>query len=322
MEVDTVEKEVSTGIDVEAVSDSISDQMFPDAPETPDIQEGLVAAPDASSPTELAPAAVVADPAPKSWPKEMHEHWGKTPKEVQTYWQTREKQMLEGLDQYKGAAQYGKALNDVLSPYHSLLQSKGLDAPRAVADMMQAYTALTQGTPDQRSEAYARIGKNLGITSTQAGEPVQIDPHVKALQDQFNQMQSVLTAQQEATYTAAKGKAMQEVEAFASNPANVHFNDLQDDILRELQAGHDLPTAYKRAVRANDVTYEKELARIRTETEATLKENARLQSLPKKQARSVNISGRDTFRAPTEPLGSIDEEMKKGLAAIRSRTAH
>lgn len=332
MEVETAAAETSTGIDIESASDSIGASMFPDAPsdvavDVPDTQEGQIAAlPDASTPTTQAPEVAVADHAPKSWPKEMHDHWGKTPKEVQQYWQTREKQMLDGLEQYKGAATYGKAINEVLAPYHQILQSKGLDAPRAVADLMQAYVGLTQGTPEQRHAAYLQIGKNLGIQAPQVGEqPVQVDPNVKALQDQFGQIQSALMAQQQAAFDAAKGKAMQEVEAFASDTkAHPYYAEVETDMLQLMQSGvvSTLQDAYDLAVKKNGATYSKEIARIQTEHEAKLKENARLASLPKKQAKSVNIGGRETHRAPTEPLGSMEDEMKKTLTEIRSRVAH
>ncbi len=333
MEVETVAAETSIGgMDMGAASDSLSASMFPDTAsevetETPDTQEGLIeAAPDASTPITQAPAEAVADPAPKSWPKEMHDHWSKTPKEVQQYWQTREKQMLDGLEQYKGAAQYGKAINEVLAPYHQILQSKGLDAPRAVADLMQAYVGLTQGTPEQRQAAYLQIGKNLGINAPQPGEQqAQLDPNVKALQDQFNQMQSALMAQQQAAFDAAKGKAMQEVEAFASDTkAHPYYAEVETDMLQLMQSGvvSTLQDAYDLAVKKNGATYSKEIARIQTEHEAKLKENARLAALPKQKAKSVNIGGRETHRAPTEPLGSMEEVMKKVRDDIFSRTAH
>jgi hypothetical protein len=312
--------------DVQSASDKIAEAMFP-----PNLQlekdedtEGPVAEAEASAPVEEAYAEPVplALEVPKSWPETMHQHWPKVPKEVQDYWQLREKQMMEGLDQYKGVAAYGKSVQDVLAPYKPLLESKGLDAPRAVADLMQAYTAMTQGTQEQRRMAYEQVGKNLGITSVSTESATPVDPQVKALQDQFNQIQYTLTSQQTAALEAAKEKAGREVEAFASDPKNVYFNEVADDILIHLKAGHDLPTAYKLAVRGNEVTFHKEIARISTETEAKLKENARLDALPKQKAKSVNIGGRETQRAPTEPLGSMDDTLKSTLRDLRARVVH
>jgi hypothetical protein len=329
---DTSTETTETGFDMEAASDRLGASLFPetsttepeeDAPnETP---EPVAAAPDpllVPTDTQVQPADL--PPAPKSWPKEMHAHWTKVPKEVQDYISNvREKQILDGIEQYKQAASYGKTLNDVLAPYQPLLQSKGLDAPRAVADLMQAYTALTQGTPEQRRDAFLKMGKNLNIPmGTEATPATPVDPEVQQLKEQFQQMQSHLTAQQQEAFNAARSKAMSEIETFAADASHAYFEELQDDILGFLKLGDSLQGAYEKAVWANPVTRAKEIARTQTETETKLKENARLQALPKKQAKSVNIGGRDTQRVPTDPLGSMDDTLKATAMALRSRVAH
>lgn len=322
-------EETASSPNYDTLADKIGEQLFDQTgPRQEDTEDEAVetAAAETVAATTSPATDLSAQPdlAPKSWPKEMHDHWTKMPKEARAYWQTREKQMLDGLDQYKQDAHYGKRLADVLTPYQPLLESKGLDAPRAVADLMQAYIAMTQGTPEQRAAAYQQIGKNLGITLAPAStEPAPaIDPRIQAKLDQIDQMQSALTAQQQASYQAAQQKALQEVEAFAADPANAYFNDLQDDILQELKAGYDLPTAYKRSVRANDVTFNKEIAKAQTETEAKLKENARLHSLPKKQAKSINIGGRDTHAGLTEPLGTLEDTIRAERQKMVARTMH
>lgn len=317
--------ETQTSFDMESASDAIGANLFPESegteshePTTP--VETTPAA--TQTPAETTPVVEVAPP-PKSWPKEMHEHWGTVPKAVQDYWQTREKQMLDGLEQYKQSAQYGKALSDVLAPYQPLLQSKNLDAPRAVADLMQAYVAMTQGTPEQRAAAYMQIGKNLGITLPTAGtETPQVDPRVLTMEQKLQQMEAEHNAQKQAALKAAQEKALSEVEAFAADKAHQYFDECADHILRLLQAGYPLQEAYDTAVMANPTTKAKEVARIQTEHEAKLKENARLNALPKKQAKSVNIGGRETHSAPTEPMGTMEDTIKSTLANIRSRVTH
>jgi hypothetical protein len=53
-----------------------------------------------------------------------------------------------------------------------------------------------------------------------------------------------------------------------------------------------------------------------------LKENARLEALPKKKASAVNIKSRDTQRSPTEPSGAnLEDALKQNLAAIKARVS-
>jgi hypothetical protein len=294
---DTAEKVVTTPEKVVKTSEQV---VTPPTPETP-----------------------VTAPAPKSWPKEMHDHWAKTPPEVQQYWQTREKQMLDGLDQYKQAATFGKTFSDVISPYHEDFQRHGVDAPRAVAYLLEANRRLTTGTPESRQQAYQELGRNLGLqaqAAPQPGEaPAPVNPEVQTLKQQVDQILQAQTRQQQAALEAARAKSQAEVDAFAADPKHAFFDDVTDDIVKFIQAGATLQEAYDRAIWANPVTREKQMQeRLQTEAEKA-KERARLDALPKKKAQSVNVRGRDTSRTPTEPVGSMEETLRDTLTKIKTR---
>lgn len=328
METETTETaEAPTGLDIDAASDQIGADLFPEtqehAPEpTPTEQVAEALAPAPTEPVTQQPEAVN---APKSWPKDMHPHWGKVPKEVQDYWQTREKQMLDGLEQYKGAAQYGKAMQDIITPYAHLLQADGLDATQAVQRLLRAQQHLTTGTLESRQAAYEDLGKRLNLqppAQTNGAEPSPIDPRIQSLEQQFQQIQRIQTAQQQAALEAARSKASQEVEAFAGDPKNALFDECYEDIVRFIQSGDSLQEAYDKAVWANPVTREKQVqARLQTETEKA-RERARLDALPKQKARGVNVKSRETSRTPTDPLGSMEDTMKKTMVAIKNKTIH
>lgn len=323
--------EITATMDVEKLSDQIGADLFPSSTleETEPagdasaaVSSSTEAAVSAPATTETTAPVVQTRSVPKAWPKEMHDYWGKTDPKVQEYLELREKQMLEGLDQYKQAAQYGNALQQVLQPYHPILQQKGLDAPRAVADLMQAYVQLTQGTPESRWQAYQKIRENFGLQDPTAQPNGQsIDPQIQSLKQQFETMQQAVTAQQQASLQEARAKADQAVTAFAEDPTHHYFNDVAEDMtaLLKSNASLSLQEAYDKAVWANPVTRAKEIARVQTEHEATLKENARLQALPKKKAQGVNVNGRETQRTSTEPLGTMDDTLRETFKAIKSR---
>lgn len=264
-----------------------------------------------------------ARPAPKSWPKEMHEHWGKTPQEVQTYWETREKQMLDGIEQYKSGAEFGKTLRDIITPYKPILQAAGLDEATAVGTLLNAHYRLTQGSQESRKAAYEQLGKNLGLIAADPNAPVTpVDPKFQALEEQLNLIQSTLTASQQAAYQEQSKKVSQEVEAFASDTkAHPYFEECSDHIVKLIRAGYSLQDAYDTAVMANPVTKAKEVARIQTEHEAKLKENARLNALPKQKAAGVNVKGKETRTAPTGPKGSMEDTLRETMKQIQGRTA-
>ncbi len=321
-----------TRLDIDSLSDQIGTSLFgpdespaeaaspfdePEVAETP----SAVVPPAAETPVTTPPdtTAPVLRAAPKAWPKEMHEHWGKVDPKVQEYLETREKQMLDGLDQYKGDAQYGKSFKDVVAPYTSLLHAAGIDPVQAVNNLLQAQYRLTQGTQDSRKAAYEQLGRDLGL-ATPVGEPATpVDPTVKALQDKLASLETSVTASQQAALTAARQQSAKEVEAFASDTtAHPYFDEVADDIAALLQAtlATSLQDAYEQAVRRNPVTFEKEKVRLQTEAVEKFKENSRLEALPKKKAASVNVHSRDTQTAPTEPLGSMEDTVR---AAFRAR---
>jgi hypothetical protein len=257
-------------------------------------------------------------PAPKSWTKDRHEMWAKLPPEAQDYYEFREKQFLDGLEQYKGEASYGKAMKDVLSPYKPILAAQGIDEAQAVQYLMNAHYKLTQGTTEQRMAAYHKLGQDLRLTG-EAPAASEVAPEIRQLQEKLSGIESSLTARQQAEANAARERAAKEVSDFASDKANPYFDEVADDIVAMIQTGHSLKDAYEKAVWANPVTRQKEIARIQTEAAAKLKVAASKEAEAAKRASSANVRGRETRRAPTEPKGTMDETMRDTLEKIRNR---
>lgn len=319
----------TTETTMDTMADKIGDSLFPeqtvaemDAPVEPAAETGPVADPKATvQPVATAPTV---RQVPKTWPKEMHPYWEKTPKEVQDYWETREKQMLDGLSQYKDHATFGKALSDALAPYQQDFAQNKVDVPTGIRFLLDANRQLTTGSVESRRAAYDQLGKRLGLTDQGEQTPTtaSTDPTVQRLMAEMNEIKSGLTQQQQRIYEDAKTKITQEVESFASDmKAHPYFDECADHIVRLIQAGYSLQEAYETAVMANPVTKAKEIARIQTEHEAKLKENARLSSLSKKKATGVNVQSQETRHGPTDPLGSMEETIKETLAAQRARAS-
>lgn len=321
-----VEETDAPAMDMDAVSDQIGAQLFPESEETETPQEAVAqaitesgAAQDQAKP----PEAPVVRQAPKSWSKDMHEHWGKTDPKVQEYIDKREKDFLNGIEQYKGAAQSGEEMHRALAPYQPLLQSRNLDAPTVIRDLMNQYGQLTQGTVEQRQSALTRMAQHLQIPMPAVGTDPNappVDPRLQTIEQQLQELRDIQTRQQQAALNAAQEKATVEVNAFASDPAHVLFDECYEDIVKLLKAGDSLQEAYDKAVWANPVTREKQkLSYFHTESEKA-KERARLDALPKQKARGVNVKSHDAQRPPTEPLGSLEDTMRATARSMRERT--
>jgi hypothetical protein len=318
-------------IDLEAASDRIGASVFgPDTTpesgaeqisETPGLEQAKE--PVASVTTPEQPVAI--DP-PKSWEKDMHPYWSKLDRKVQDYYIKREKQMLDGLEQYKQDAQYAKPFREVLTPYQQMLQSLNMPPQQAVDALFKAHMRLTTGTPESRRQAYLDLGKNLQINLEQMqaaqGQQPTVDPKLQELEQKFSAIEQQLTARQQMELQAAQATATKEVEAFASDAkAHPYFDEVATDIAAFVAQGKTLPDAYEMAVWANPVTRQKEIARVQTEHEAKLKETARLDALPKKRAAGVNIKSNGDGIASTGPVGSLEDTIREVHRDIKSRAS-
>lgn len=314
-------------IDIESVSDNLAADLFPsdDTSEKPD---AIDASDDVveETPAVEETSVVEAKAAPKTWPKEMHEHWGKVPVEVQNYWETREKQMLDGLEQYKESANYGKQMRDAVTPYAQLIQAQGIDAPRAVNILLGAHAKLTYGSAEEKTAYFKDLAKNYGINlgETAQSEQVEIDPVVKQLQNELNSIKQVLHGSAQAQTNAERERIGKEVTSFASDPAHPYFDEVADDIVVMLKSGASLQDAYDKAVWANPATRAKEMGRLQQEQADELRKKSLEKAEAAKKAASVNIHNRDTRRTPTEAkratMRNLDDALQESMREIRSTT--
>lgn len=319
--------DLDEGLNIEEAAASISADLFGAPEEAPD---------PVDPPAEAAPETVVeevpADPAleqaqhsvPRSWAKETHELWTKIPAEAQAQILHREKQMLEGLEGYKQDAGLGKSLREVISPYRPMIEAHGIDETKAVASLFNTHYRLTQGPLEQRQAAFKMLGEGLGLVAKTEG-PTET-PGERELRERLARLEGSLTEREQRAFNEHKAKVSNDVQAFASatgadgKPLHPHFDECAEDIVAFLQQGASLEDAYKKAVYANPVTREKQLAQFRTEQEAALRNKAKQEAEAAKKAASTNVRGRDTRKSPTEALGTMEDTMKATLADMRTRT--
>lgn len=317
-------------MDMDAAVDQIANGLGieTDAPETEVVAE-TPEAPALDTPPEAAEAAapeVTTRPVPRSWAKEYHEHWAKLDPKVQEYVELREKQMLDGLEQYKGDSSFGKALREATTPYKALLTAQGVDEVKATQALLNAHYKLSTLQGNQKLAFFAQVAQTYGIQIPGLHQPQQqVDPAVREAQERLARLEGKLTEREQRAYQEAQTRTTAEVSAFAEakdekgNLKHPYFEEVADDIITFINAGMSLEDSYDRAVHANPATRAKEIARLKTEAEAAFKQRAKQEGTAARQASSSNVKSRDTRGAPTEPLGKMDDTLKETLRDIRSR---
>lgn len=317
------------GLDIDSVMDSVAAGLG-----SVDTDDAGNDAPDDSVPDAAPDAAVDASavepediPMPQSWKKEWEPDWKLTPKQARQRFLEREKQMLDGLEGYKADANYGRSLKKAFEPYMDVLRSQGVDEAKAVAYLLNAHRMLSD--PKTARQQYEAIAKSYNITPAQAAAVAAADPAaaaqsdhpaVRAALERIERVEGFLTEQQQREHKTRVETTQKEVDAFASDPAHPYFDEVSEDIAKLIRAGYPLADAYEKAVWANPVTRQKELGRIQKEEAEKNRQKALEVARQAKKGKAVNVKGRDSARASTEPAGDIDETLRETLANIKSRT--
>ncbi len=283
-----------------------------------EVQEEHVAT-EATNATEVVEQADPYREPPKSWKKEWHEKWNTVAPDVREIFYTREKQMLDGIDQYKSGYEIGSKLSPVFDQHRDFLKSQGVDEVQAVQYLLSAQQRLMTGTPEQKREMIMNLARGVGVELTQAQQEAAAgNPEITAVMEKVQGLESVLRSQYEAQAKQVRDRVSTEVEAFASQPEHEFFNDVAVEITQFINAGLDLQTAYDRAVWANPVTRQKQIEKAQTEHYEKQKAKAKEEAEAALKAKAPNVRTRASNKAPTEPLGSWDDTMKETLAKVKA----
>lgn len=250
---------------------------------------------------------------PQSWKKEMHSFYEGLDPVVQDYIQQREEQMREGLEKDRGDANLGKVMRDITSPYDNMFKDRGIEAPQAVQYLLQAHYNLTNGTPEQKIQLLNQLAQSYGVGQQSKSE----NPEINGLTQRLAEIEQNLNASQQRVLQAEQARIESDVNAFADD--HPLFDDLTEDIAKLIQVGYGLEEAYEKAVWSNPVTRQKEIDRVNEDKAKEAEKQAKKETEAAKTAKSVNVKSRNTRKAPTAPLGKMEDTIRETLREINSR---
>src|SRR6267154_72835 len=265
---------------------------------------------------------------PKSWKADLASHWDKMPRELQDYvTNTREKDYLNGLEQYKQGHQAYAQFHEVLQPYMPRITALGMHPAEAVRALMNADWALSQGTPEQRAAMLAQICQNYGIDprtiAVGAGDPNAPQPTATELElrKKYDGLESNLQGFMQSQIAEKRSGIDKEVAAFAADPAHPHFDAVADHIVRLLNADRNLSLqdAYDQAVWANPTTRAKAIELLNKENADKARKEREAAAQVANKARLANVRGKPTDKATGAAKGGWEEELAVTAAAIENR---
>lgn len=265
---------------------------------------------------EIAPPAVPPELQKLGLRKEEAEAFAKAAPEVQQAFIRRSEEMHRGIEQFRSKAQFGDAMERVISPFMPLIQQAGVTPDVAVNHLLRAEYALRTGSQEQKVQMLTQLARDYGIDLGQANEyaanqPPE-DPRLSALQQQVQQMQAFVAQQNQAREWQERESLNSEITRFASDPSHVHFEEVRNEMAGLLQAGlaPDLKTAYDMAIYANPTIRARVLAEQQAKVEEQRKAEAIARARDAKKAAAVNVPRKGTLPA-AKPIGSMDDTIRQ-----------
>lgn len=275
---------------------------------------------DAAAQTE--PAATV-EPPPKTWRPDAIKTWDQIPPAARAEILKREEDMFKGLEGYKASANVGKALQDVVSPYLADFRAASADPMQVISGLLNTHMVLRKGTPEQRQAIFQKLAESYDVPLAAGGsaESPYFDPQVTDLKKTIDGLRERLDTQDQQTQESVRQKLSTEVDAFASDPKNVYFDEVAADVATILRSkvATTLQEAYDKAIWLNPVTRAKEQARLTAEAQAQTARETKEKAEAAKKAAAANVRKSAKSGSETAPTGDMDSTMKEALAEIKSR---
>lgn len=315
------------GFDVEENEDEVpaGEVASPAAPATPAATSTETPAAPAAA-TNPATAPAVPDPlavAPRTWRPEAAAEWAALPPTVKAEIAKREEDAFRGIEQYKGDARVGQGFKQAIGKYLPILQQHNIDPMQQVAGLMEAHQTLALGTSDQKLALFQKLAEDYGVSLADAAInlPPYRDPEVVRLQKELQDVKSSMSAAEQHRAQQQRAEFEAEVTKFQSDPANLYFNELVNDMAELLEKGlaKNIKEAYDKAAKLNPVVSAKEQVRVTAEATKKAAEDAAAKAAAAKAATAANVRSRARAGSAATPVGSIDDTLQATYREIMSR---
>jgi hypothetical protein len=279
-------KETKTDIQVKT-------KVFKDAPREAEVKTDL-------------PAIKV----PQSFGGDKKALWDSMPRNVQEFWAKREDEFHRELTKQDEERTFGRSVKELATPYIPLIKAEGGDIVKGFQSYLNTAYILRTKSPQEKGQLLMQLAREFGadLRGVQAQNPV--NPQLHQLQQELAGLKGSIE-QEKALKKQQEDAALQtQVEAFAADPKNIHFETVKADMAALLRGNvaKDLQDAYDRAVYANPQTRstllaqkdseEKQVADKKAKAEAAKKAGSSLRGGPGPSAlRNGNIPQPDLRKA-------------------------
>lgn len=253
---------------------------------------------------------------PDSWSQEAKEAFKEAAPAIQEQIAKREKEFKVGLQKNAEDAKFGKQIEQIVSPYRAMIQAEGGDVPSAIQDLLNTAYVLRNAGPEQKKQLFTGLARQFGVDLSEFqsnNEPDEefVDPEVKKLRAELNQLKQQNEYQVQSQRQAQVQELQAQIQAFASDPKNEHFEKVKHVMSGLLQSGaaKTLQDAYDQAVWADPDIRTKLSKKKSSEAELKKRKDQKAKSEQKKKAAGTQVKGDDVPGTKSSKEMSWDEEL-------------
>lgn len=258
---------------------------------------------------------------PNSWSAAAKAKWAEMPTELQAEINKREIEVHQGFTRLDEDRQFGKVLKDIVQPYMPIIQAEGGTPVTAIQALLNSAYVLRTGTPQAKTQLFQQLAHQYGVDLTQVSQvQTKVDPQLQAIQSELMQLRSETQRQKGEREQQERAALQGQIDTFAADPKNAHFETVKADMAALLQGGRakDLREAYDMAVWARPDIRSTLLQSQSAELEAKRVAEAKAKADAARKA-SVSVKGGPGAAAPTNSAvsnRSLREELEANIREL------
>lgn len=289
----------------EAKEEASVEESSPSPSSTPEASEEKIS-PD---PYGLAPQ--YAGPAIKG-------KWNDLPPDVREEIVKRDREVHQTFTRFDEERNFGKAVKAVVAPFEPLIRSLGAEPAQAIDYLLKADYQLRMGSPEQKRAMFMKVAQDYGINIGDAPQQqAQVDSAVETALQRIARLEAELNNANNVRRETEQAEIAQSIEAFASDPEHVYFEQVKPEMAALLQAGQawSLKEAYDKAVWANPETRALHLEATRREEDRKRTAAAREQAEKARRA-SPSVTGAPGSAVPPPMNGSsnsVEDDVRAAM---------
>lgn len=221
---------------------------------------------------------------PGSW-RDVREVWGSLPEAAKKKVLAREKDMHDGLSQYKEGHTKWNSVAEKLKDHLPMLQARGVEMESAIPQLMTAASILHNGTAQQKRSLINSWIQHFGIDLTEEAEQEYSDPKTQQLESRVSQLDEQLNQFSQQEQNRRLTESREQIRVFTSDPKNKYFERVSERIANLIRSGvtRDLKEAYDMAIWADP--------EVRSELLAEQQGNGRAAATAAIKAAGTNVRG-------------------------------